>query len=284
MNTQTTRACSINMDLVFFDLDGTLLNQDSALSQFTKDTLQRMNESGIAYTVATGRTMLSARPILDGQFLALPHIYNNGVTLWDPNSQDMTFENLLTKHEIDVILAMALEHQITPFVNTVEAHHHVIYHSPPQHPIEEELISKYFARSGASLLALDSLAHDRPVTNISMIGLNSHIKTMWQQLNEHPNLIAYSGPAHEGHEYSWMDIHHCQANKGAAVQKLRDTLGATNVLCFGDSDNDLSMFEIADECYAPDNAKDFVKDKATKVIGHNHDDGVAKFLRERFDL
>ena len=44
------------------------------------------------------------------------------------------------------------------------------------------------------------------------------------------------------------------------------------------------MFEIADECYATDNAKALIKNKATKVIGHNHDDGVARFLTERFDL
>jgi hypothetical protein len=37
-----------------------------------------------------------------------------------------------------------------------------------------------------------------------MIGENTHIKTMWEQLNQHPHLIAYSGPAHEGQEYSWM--------------------------------------------------------------------------------
>jgi 5-amino-6-(5-phospho-D-ribitylamino)uracil phosphatase len=97
-------------------------------------------------------------------------------------------------------------------------------------------------------------------------------------------LIAYSGPAHEGKDYSWMDVHHCLANKGSAVQNLRDELGASNVICFGDSDNDISMFEIADECYAPENAKDFIKDKATSVIGHHDDDGVAKFLIERFDL
>jgi 5-amino-6-(5-phospho-D-ribitylamino)uracil phosphatase len=47
-----------------------------------------------------------------------------------------------------------------------------------------------------------------------------------------------------------MNVHHCLANKGAEVQKLRDELGATNILCFGDSDNDLIMFDIADECYA----------------------------------
>ena len=100
------------MDLVFFDLDGTLLNGSSLLSQFTIDTLSRMDSKGIAYTVATGRTMLSASPILEGQFLSLPHIYNNGVTLWDPKRKSIEFENLLTENEINLILAMALKHNM----------------------------------------------------------------------------------------------------------------------------------------------------------------------------
>jgi hydroxymethylpyrimidine pyrophosphatase-like HAD family hydrolase len=44
------------------------------------------------------------------------------------------------------------------------------------------------------------------------------------------------------------------------------------------------MFEIADECYAPDNAKPEVKAVATEVIGHHDDDGIARFLEARFDL
>ena len=71
---------------------------------------------------------------------------------------------------------------------------------------------------------------------------------------------------------------------GAAVASLRNQLGAERVVCFGDSDNDLSMFELADESYAPDNAADHVKSAATCVIGHHDEDGIARFLRERFDL
>jgi hypothetical protein len=44
------------------------------------------------------------------------------------------------------------------------------------------------------------------------------------------------------------------------------------------------MFLIADECYAPDNAKPEIKAVATGVIGHHGEDGVAEFLRERFSL
>ena len=44
------------------------------------------------------------------------------------------------------------------------------------------------------------------------------------------------------------------------------------------------MFKLADESYAPENAKDVIKKSANAVIGHNHKDGIAHFLRERFSL
>ncbi|MFT6344544.1 MAG: HAD superfamily hydrolase (TIGR01484 family), partial [Paraglaciecola sp.] len=95
------------MDLIFFDLDGTLLNDVSEISPFTKDTLILLSEKNIAYTVATGRTMLSAQRILEGHVFDLPQIYNNGVTTWDPKIQQLTLENLLNHAEISTIVDVA---------------------------------------------------------------------------------------------------------------------------------------------------------------------------------
>ena len=52
------------MELIIFDLDGTLLNQDSAISECTSETPKLLAEHEIAYTVATGRTLHSARAML----------------------------------------------------------------------------------------------------------------------------------------------------------------------------------------------------------------------------
>ena len=73
-------------------------------------------------------------------------------------------------------------------------------------------------------------------------------------------------------------------SKGGAIQLLKELLGIERVVCFGDSDNDLSMFEMADESYAPSNANDDIKAAATAVIGHHDEEGIARFLRERFAL
>ena len=48
--------------------------------------------------------------------------------------------------------------------------------------------------------------------------------------------------------------------------------------------HNLGMFEMADESYAPDNPNDAIKAAATAVIGHHDDEGIARFLRERFRL
>jgi hypothetical protein len=44
------------------------------------------------------------------------------------------------------------------------------------------------------------------------------------------------------------------------------------------------MFEAADESYAPANANENIRSAATAVIGHHDDEGIARFLRERFAL
>jgi Cof subfamily protein (haloacid dehalogenase superfamily) len=273
------------MDLIFFDLDGTLLNDASQISPFTKDTLSLLRDKNIAYTVATGRTLLSAQPIVEGHNFDLPQIYNNGVTIWDPKTQQLTLENLLDNAEISTVIGVALKQGITPFVNVIDSQcQHSIFHADAYHDVEKELVYKYFAGSKAKLLPLGVLPPNSQVTNISMIGANAVINEMWLELNTYANLIAYSGPALEGKKYSWMDVHHCDADKGVAVTNLKKRLGASNIICFGDGENDLGMFEFADESYAPENAKVEIKKSANAVIGHHHADGIAYFLRERFSL
>ncbi|MEL0163138.1 MAG: HAD hydrolase family protein, partial [Halieaceae bacterium] len=58
------------MTLVVFDLDGTLLNRQSRISDFTAETLAMMRARNIRYTVATGRTLQAAAgPLENHQFV-----------------------------------------------------------------------------------------------------------------------------------------------------------------------------------------------------------------------
>ena len=150
--------------------------------------------------------------------------------------------------------------------------------------IERELIRSIGVEEPVNVRSLDTLPADATITHVNAIGESQTILAVLDSVNDEPHLVAYSGVALEGQQWRWLDIHHSDASKGGAIELMKQLLGMERVICFGDSDNDLSMFEAADESYAPVNANDRIKSAATAVIGHHDDEGIARFLRERFAL
>ncbi len=273
------------MELVVFDLDGTLLNRESAISDYTRDTLQLLAARGIAYTVATGRTLHASRGILDGHGFSLPHVYKNGVVIWHPERNAFTHRNVLTNDELAHVVAACLQSDLSPFVFTIEGDNdHAVYHPPLKTAAEKHVVNEYSIARGLRASPLEMLPDNAQISNISAIGPASKISGVTRFVADEPHLVAYSGVAIEAKDLCWLDVHHSDASKGAALSTVKEMLGIERIVCFGDSDNDISMFELADESYAPVNAKDHVKARASQIIGHHDEDGIARFLRERFDL
>lgn len=70
------------------------------------------------------------------------------------------------------------------------------------------------------------------------------------------------------------------ATKANAIQYLKQIYKDEKIVCFGDAINDISMFKVADESYATQNAVLPLKEVASGIIGSNHDDGVALWLQQ----
>lgn len=273
------------MELVVFDLDGTLLNKQSQVSEHTRETLALLREQGIAYTVATGRTLHAGRDLIQDHGFDLPHVYKNGVVVWRPENDSYSHANLLTQDEIRHVLEAFIDLGVTPFIFTLEeGHHHAVYHTALRTDAERRLANIFGEDRGLAVLPAERIPAMAEVTNISALGSSAAIGALETLVADEEHLVAYGGPALEGDDLYWIDIHHSAASKGAAVTELKRDLGFSQLICFGDSDNDLSMFEVADECYAPSNAKASVLAAATAVIGHHDEDGISHFLRKRFSL
>ncbi len=273
------------MELVVFDLDGTLLNRDSEISAFTSETLRLLSQNNIAYTVATGRTLHGARRILDGHQFRLPQAYKNGVMIWHPDSARYSSGATLTPDELDNVVSACLAQRLTPFVFTLDQDQDsTVYHPPLFSKVERDLVDSISIEEHKRVRPLDDLPHDAIVTHVNAIGPSAAIAAVLRSVDDEPHLVAYSGIALEGKQWCWLDVHHSHASKGGAIESLKELLGFERVICFGDNDNDLSMFEAADESYAPNNANERIRSAATAVIGHHDEDGIAHFLRERFAL
>jgi hydroxymethylpyrimidine pyrophosphatase-like HAD family hydrolase len=176
-----------------------------------------------------------------------------------------------------------LRHQVAPFIFTLErGNRHAIYHGPLQNDMERMLAREFDGRDGVYVLPAARLPTDAEITNISAIGVPQAVSAIEAVIRDEPHLVAYVGTSWEDESWYWIDIHHVEATKGGAIELLRRELGISRVVCFGDSRNDLSMFARADEAFAPANASPEVKAVATEVIGHHDEDGIARFLRQRF--
>ena len=273
------------MELIVFDLDGTLLNRNSTISDYTSETLKLLSKREIAYTIATGRTLHGARAVLAGHTFKLPQAYKNGVMIWHPEQRCFSSSMTLTASELENVVRACIHHGVTAFVFTIDKDHNsTVYHPGLQTEADIELVRSLGIEGNVDIRALDELPADATVTHVNSIGAPDAIKAVVHGVEAEAHLVAYSGLAREGAEWHWLDIHHSDASKGGAIKTLKELLGLERVICFGDSDNDLSMFETADESYAPANANDVIKSAATAVIGHHDEEGIARFLRERFAL
>lgn len=283
------------MTLVVFDMDGTLLNKQSRISSFTADTLAMMRARNIRYTVATGRTLQAAMGPLEDHHFVLPMILKNGAIIWSPDEARYSHHHLLTRQEMWHALAAFTLNELTPFVFALhDGHRHALYHGPLRSRSEEKLAELFEAERSLPLEPLSALPDEVSVINVFSLGSGNAVDRVRASISGEPHLVAYSGIAIQepepgarssnGSALHWIDIHHSMGSKGNAINRLRSELEIDHVIAFGDGDNDLSMFQCADERYAPQNADPIILDAADQIIGHHDEDGVAHFLRERFEL
>ncbi|PID47397.1 MAG: haloacid dehalogenase [Proteobacteria bacterium] len=273
------------MELLVFDLDGTLLNSQQCISEYTRETLALLRKRNIAYTVATGRTIHAARHAMGDADFPLLHVYNNGVAIWDPASTDYLHHNHLTRHEIEVVLNAFKGKTLTPFVFVLEPDGgHSVYHAPPVNDVCRYYVSLCEAKESIVTKPLSSLPTQAEITNINALGSQEDISAICDAIQDEDHLVVFTGSDMYKDDFHWLDVHHSASSKGGAVETLKEVLGYDRVICFGDSDNDISMFEVADEAYATANALDELKAMSTEVIGHHDEDGVARFLRKYYQL
>jgi hydroxymethylpyrimidine pyrophosphatase-like HAD family hydrolase len=83
-------------------------------------------------------------------------------------------------------------------------------------------------------------------------------------------------------EQGYLEIYPAGTSKAEAIKQLAQLVEADEIVVFGDNVNDIPMFDIAHRSYAPDNALDVVKQRATQVIASNDKDGVVEFLEQDY--
>lgn len=264
--------------LFITDLDGTLLNADSMLSEFTRNTVNALVNQGIKFTYATARSLASAKVVLQGLHINMPVIVYNGVFIMNPVSEEILYTSSFDNGVCSTIENILTDSGVFPIVySIINNKQRVSWYTD----CENDGISYYIGnRQGDKRLR--PLKHGDGIYKgdvfyYTCIGKREILEPVYEKMkNINGCRVTFCQELYRT-EY-WLEIMPAKASKAAAIQELKRIEGFDKLITFGDAANDVNMFHISDLSIAVNNAVSEAKMAADQVIESNNEDGVARWL------
>lgn len=265
------------MNIYISDLDGTLLNNNGALSEYTISILNKLNENNINFSVATARTPATVVPILSEVNINLPIIVMNGAAIYDLKSNKYITYNSIPKTTTYKILDVLKNNNISGFCYTIDDNHIFAYYDKISNICQANFMN---SRLGSPLKTFINgpIPEDSNIIHFFLMDNKETIMNVYEKIKHIDGLylIAYEDVYNK--EVYTLEIYNEKSSKANAIKYLMNEFKFNSLTCFGDNLNDIPMFELADECFAVDNATDELKNISTSIIESNMDNGVAKYL------
>ena len=266
------------------DLDGTLLRNDTSLSEYSTETLNALLEQGLLFTAASARSVYTMRHMLAGLDLRLPIIEFNGAFVTDLASGR---HHLV--HNVQPELLPDLWRQITatghvPCISAYDGTADRLYYRDITNDGMAWYIGDRQRHRDERLRYLADLQTglDDQVVCLTVIGREPELAALDTAINHrHADLVQthrYENQYSPG--WYWLTVHDARATKDQGIRSLqrRQGLEDSRLVVFGDQVNDLDMFRLADEAYAVANAIPALVEEATGLIDSNEEDGVARYI------
>lgn len=273
------------MKLYISDLDGTLLNDKMSLSEDTVSILNNLIAEGLNFSFATARSFDSVEKIVKPLNLNLPFVIYNGVVVYDPVSKTYLRKNTLDKSLAHSIIEEVEALNPFVFVSNVEDGNHIFFKkiiNDGQSNFINSPVNKGDKRFKTIESYLD-LEYEEYIS-IACIDTKENLLKFYEKYKNNEQLQIHLTEDVYDKEYYWLEFAKKGSTKKDALLFLKEYLNINKLVTFGDNLNDLSMFSIADECYAVENAHLDLKKVATEIIGKNIDDAVAKKIESDFNI
>jgi hypothetical protein len=270
--------------LYITDLDGTLLNSQAEVSIFTLNTLNKLIEQGMNFSVATARSSATALQILKDIKINIPIILMNGVSIYDMQEQKFIKTEIISKQSAIRMFEIFKKYNQTGFLFTMQDNNLVTYYenlnSAHRKRFYEERLLKYKKAFNYVESFLELI--DKDVIYFSICDRKELLENMYNELKLDTNInIEFYRDVYNV-DFWYLEICDKKASKYNATNFLRKAYYFDKIISFGDNINDIPMFRASDSCYAVSNAKDEVKQKANAIIGSNSEDGVANWLKNNY--
>lgn len=258
------------------DLDGTLLNGDHVISDYTKNVLRKLTQQGIYFIFATGRHHQDVNAIKNNLGVDAYMITSNGARVHNH------YNELIFSENIDP----ALVTEIVAFTTTHFSHISTNLYNDDGWLSQDDVsdFEEFFQDSRFNYTRFDlnsCLQHNvakfffTADTHEDLQPLNAALKARWaDKLN-----ISYS-------TMTCLEVMAKNVSKGHALERVVTQLDyqLTDCIAFGDGFNDTEMLTMSGKGCIMQNAPQQLKDHLPnlEVIGSNINDGVSTYLSQLF--
>lgn len=261
--------------LVAVDMDGTLLTPQLEISKETVETINKVIEKGVIFTLSTGRMYLAAIPFANMLNLDVPIITCNGALTKCSKTGKVYDEKIIDKQHSSEIIRYCEEAGLSVSIYS-----------------EDNIYIKKNSENIDIHMQLDR-AKPQIVNDFDSLLDSSIIKILFNS-NDKYNLEQHARKLHELYKGKlnfyfslpyFVEIVHKEANKRNALENLaiRFNIKKEEIIAIGDNFNDMDMIEYAGLGVAMGNAPDYLKDVAEYVTHSNDEEGVRHVL-EKFIL
>ena len=250
-----------NCKLIVSDLDGTLLRNDKSVSEFTLKTLKSCRNEGILVGFATARPVRGVakiREIFEPDIL----INHNGAVSLHSDLQYLLGINQEHLHEL-------LKRTLSAFPNAeIGVESNDVFYA--NYDVTKNWPDEIYTKVNPDFVGLKVDYADKILVclkNIDVKELRSYLPgdCYLEVADGVMGMIMSKG-----------------ATKFNSIVSVCNALGISpsEVICFGDDNNDISMIQGCGVGIAVDNANTAVKEVADVVCLSNENDGVARWLQE----
>lgn len=252
-------------------MDGTLLNDQHELSDFTVHTLKELRARGANLVIATGRHINDIRCFLEQLGGGIAAITCNGANIHDVNGKLVAAQNLpLSANETLIALGNKFDVQTNLYT-----HSEWLVSKPCEAMLAAHTQSQFFYRQTSQQEMLAA-----PALKILFYGEHRELLQLREQIS--PEISASLNVTFSDDNY--LEIMQKNISKGDALKILLAKFGLPldQTMAFGDSMNDVELFKTVAHPILMENAVKNLRalfPQATRAQ-ENDKDGVVKFIVE----
>lgn len=261
--------------MIALDLDNTLLNSKKEISQRNEQVLKQLHEQGLRIVLCTGRPINAIWPYIEQLGLTKPDDYTitfNGGLVINNESREHLFELGMSKDDLNPLFDYVRQQQLPLDVLDFEQ----VYELNDYPGSIYQTVLKNIKFNDIAMAELPTTTYSKAVMAIEPARLSKIIADLPADLKQHYHAVQ-SQPM-------IMEFLPKHLNKAVGLKALLDHFGAdfSNLMSFGDADNDLEMIEAAAQGIVMANGLPKVKQAATAITDSNDNDGVAKYCERYF--